>query len=449
MDCEETWNLIAAEMDGELAAADRPRLEAHLAGCAACGSVRDSFRLQDAGLRRAFAGRRKAAAAVAERAIATLRVERRGRSGWRRGLEIGAAAAAGFIVAVLAMRLRPEAPVRPVVVQAPPPVEAPVPPPASAVVDAPGEKLAARLVLANGTVEVLGREGSWAALAEGATISPGVRVRTGEGVLCEFRLSDGSDVRLNESTEIGYAARRGIDLFRGRLWSSVERDDEPFAVHLPASQASVTALGTKFDVRHDGEETSVIVFDGATRFRVAGDEKIVRRGEKATLKDGAIEKRQQEVLLATSWVHKLLTVKGGENPELSERIEELLASIGQEKLDRLYEKEIYDLGESCVRPLLSFLKSKRSSAQAALREKAASILANLAPAWAVPDLIQLLVHEDARVREHAARALERLTGEAQGVPPEEWKKSRSEMEESYDAWLAWWEKNRARFAVGK
>jgi hypothetical protein len=35
------------------------------------------------------------------------------------------------------------------------------------------------------------------------------------------------------------------------------------------------------------------------------------------------------------------------------------------------------------------------------------------------------------------------------VPPEEWKKSRSEMEESYDAWLAWWEKNRARFAVGK
>ena len=45
MNCEEVSTLISAELDGELAPEDRPALEAHLAGCVACRSVLEAFRL--------------------------------------------------------------------------------------------------------------------------------------------------------------------------------------------------------------------------------------------------------------------------------------------------------------------------------------------------------------------------------------------------------------------
>src|SRR4051794_6205148 len=69
MDCEQAANLISARLDGELATADADSLalDAHLAGCAACRAAAEATSVQDAALSRAFAGRRRAAAALAER----------------------------------------------------------------------------------------------------------------------------------------------------------------------------------------------------------------------------------------------------------------------------------------------------------------------------------------------------------------------------------------------
>jgi len=212
-------------------------------------------------------------------------------------------------------------------------------------------------------------------------------------------------------------------------------------------EGSVTALGTKFDVRREGEETHVTVVEGLTRVSGGKDEEIVRPGEIARIHKGGVEKRKADVLLATNWVHRLLALKSGEdNPEVVKRLDDLLASIGEAKLGKLYEDEIKALGESCVRPLLSFLESVRSLQNPTLRRKAGAILADIAPAWAVKELIHLLADDDRAIRAAAARALERLTGETLGRSPDDWEReSWQETRETYARWQAWWFENSARF----
>ena len=67
MDCEQALALISAQIDREIEAADRARLQQHLADCPACRATADAFALQDEELRHSFAPRRAAAAATAER----------------------------------------------------------------------------------------------------------------------------------------------------------------------------------------------------------------------------------------------------------------------------------------------------------------------------------------------------------------------------------------------
>src|SRR5687768_2641675 len=113
MNCDRANNLLSAYADGELDAGERVDVEGHLSTCAACRSAAEALRLQDADLRRAFAPRRRAAAAVAERlelespagpSPAPARTGATGRRWW--GVAV-AAAAAGFLLAVALLRLWP------------------------------------------------------------------------------------------------------------------------------------------------------------------------------------------------------------------------------------------------------------------------------------------------------------------------------------------------------
>ena len=63
---------------------------------------------------------------------------------------------------------------------------------------------------------------------------------------------------------------------------------------------------------------------------------------------------------ASSWTNALLTVEGRDDTELQLRLDELLAGLGQSKLELLFEQEIRALGTSCVVPLLRFIASPRS-----------------------------------------------------------------------------------------
>jgi ferric-dicitrate binding protein FerR (iron transport regulator) len=433
MNCEDIWNLISARMDGELADEDRGRLESHLAGCAVCRSVDESFRAGDEGLRKAFAPGRQAASQVSERTVSRLRDVRGNSRSRRLGIQLVAAAAAGFALAALIFQPWARTP------------------PAGTVASK-SPVVAAQLAFATGDVEVQARDGdAWRPLGRGEGAGAGSRIRTGPRALVELRMEDGSTVRLNEATEVRIERSRSLDLVRGRIWSDVAHHETPFVVKVP--EAAVTALGTKFDVDLDGGGTWLTVVEGATKVTGAEEAEIVRAGERARIEGGKVleKTRTREIVTATSWVNKLLILKGEEGKtEFAGRLEDLLAAIGDAKIAHLRATELEELGESCVRPLLSYLASPRSRGNTQGQETAARTIAAIAPPWAVRDIIiHMLPHESRAVRHAGATALKRLTTETQGKEPEEWESgSWVEMEPVSREWLAWWEKNKGRYPPG-
>src|SRR5262245_1655800 len=104
MRCDDARQQLDAWHDGSLDAETRDAVDAHLASCADCqAAVGDVARL-DADLRRAFAPRRDAATAVADRVLANL-APVTPRTNWTRSAMLAvAAAAAGFLLAVAIFR---------------------------------------------------------------------------------------------------------------------------------------------------------------------------------------------------------------------------------------------------------------------------------------------------------------------------------------------------------
>src|SRR6516164_11288717 len=103
MQCDDARRQLDAWHDGSLDAEMRDAVDAHLASCPDCQATAAEVARLDAGLRRAFAPRRDAAAAVADRVLAKLAPVPPRMSG-PRSVALVAAAAAGFLLAVAIFR---------------------------------------------------------------------------------------------------------------------------------------------------------------------------------------------------------------------------------------------------------------------------------------------------------------------------------------------------------
>jgi hypothetical protein len=75
------------------------------------------------------------------------------------------------------------------------------------------------------------------------------------------------------------------------------------------------------------------------------------------------------------------------------------------------------------------------------------VISDLAPPWAIGDLVTLLDDANEEVRVLAATALLRLTGETHGSPPEKWRSAAAELATARDAWKSWWSTNRQRYPL--
>src|SRR5439155_21354114 len=105
MRCDEARQQLDAWHDGSLDAGLRDALDAHLASCPDCQSAAADVARLDADLRRAFAPRRAAATAVAERVLVNLAPVSPRTTSWTRSATLAvAAAAAGFLLAVASFR---------------------------------------------------------------------------------------------------------------------------------------------------------------------------------------------------------------------------------------------------------------------------------------------------------------------------------------------------------
>ncbi|MET4576812.1 FecR domain-containing protein [Ottowia thiooxydans] len=108
--------------------------------------------------------------------------------------------------------------------------------------------------------------------------------RTGVGEIREIQLPDGTRVWLNTASAFNqqYSADfRRLQLLTGEFLVDTAADDfkRPFIVETP--QGRLRALGTRFTVRQDNEQTVLAVYQGAVEIRTAasGDVKTIGAGQ--------------------------------------------------------------------------------------------------------------------------------------------------------------------------
>jgi hypothetical protein len=441
MRCDEALNRLNARADGELRAEDVAGLEAHLHACAQCRGVAEGLSTIDAELRRALAGRRAAAARLADRTAALVRAS--AGAGVicappavpALGLAWGSmlvGLAAGFLVAVLVFRPWQTRPVRPGSSSAGAPI--------------------ARLAVASGPVEV--REVSqlgFLRCPEDAPIAGDSVVRTGPDARCEIACEDGNALRLDCNTEVMLHRSEVVEVSRGRLWSTCRPGHK--ALEIQSGRGTIVPrAAAQFAVECQPNAVRLIVVDGTVHVQTAQKSMEVGAGQHVRIVAGNVEEDPEggDSLLETGWVNGVLACHSSEHPELVERVHRLLANVGAAKLSLLYEDELRRLGDDGVPPLLAYLASTRGTPDVAQRATAARIVADVAQTRWIADLITLLPDENAEVRFHAARGLERLTGRDQGCEARAWQSQpRSACAEGYQRWLEWWRGNRAHYPAAR
>jgi hypothetical protein len=326
----------------------------------------------------------------------------------------------------------------------------------------------ARLVVATGPegVEYDDRtQGAWqpvAKLPHFQCPSEG-SVRTNDNVRCELVTSEGCVVRMNSGTEIVFHSAGCVELKRGEIWCR-STPQTPLEV-LPSLPPTVverrvptgkspTWSCTASDatcllcVTESGDNVRVTAAAGNISVRARHEILQLAPSETATISGERVDRdRSSDRLLAASWMQPLLIRKGHADRELAERVEDLLARIGESERSELYEAEIRSLGEYSVLPLLKSMESPRPGSDGERRLVAMRIVSDLAPPWAIGDLVGLLKHPDADVRFLSAAALQRLTKQTQGVATETWRGKPAEWEPALAAWQTWWSKNRDRYPL--
>ena len=128
---------------------------------------------------------------------------------------------------------------------------------------------------------------------------------TGVGEQRIVRLADGSTVRLDTDSRIVVrfaAGERHVALDRGQAFFEVAHDpSRPFIVR--AGDTTVRAVGTRFDVRRDGDQVRAVLVEGVVQVRTASAAKIwtLQAGQQITSGDGAPQARVVDVQAATGW----------------------------------------------------------------------------------------------------------------------------------------------------
>lgn len=149
----------------------------------------------------------------------------------------------------------------------------------------------------------------------------------GTGEMPTIVLEDGSLLQMNASSAVAYDfgdGRRVVRLLRGQAYFEVAPDpDRPFIVE--AGGAQVTALGTAFDVRLNGDGAEVTVTEHAVRLEIAGQPDLARQipeGERAIWDqaDHRVELAPADGATALAWRRGQLVM---DNAPLSYVVEEM------------------------------------------------------------------------------------------------------------------------------
>ena len=128
----------------------------------------------------------------------------------------------------------------------------------------------------------------------------------------ELTLIDGTQVVLNIDSEIATSftqGQRDVVLVRGEVDFRVAHDKErPFVVR--AGEGSVTALGTRFQVRRDAQDSLVTLLEGSVRVATPRGRQVLVPNETAKLyKSGAITVAMVDPAGALGWMEGRLSFR--------------------------------------------------------------------------------------------------------------------------------------------
>jgi transmembrane sensor len=128
-------------------------------------------------------------------------------------------------------------------------------------------------------------------------------------------LEDGSRVRLNTDSKVQVhftRTERRVKLLRGEAFFEVAHNAaRPFTVD--TGEAHVRALGTKFDVRRDGDATQVTLLEGRVQIGQAGRPStatLVPNQALTVTATGITAPRPSNAVEASSWTSGRLTFRG-------------------------------------------------------------------------------------------------------------------------------------------
>ena len=130
------------------------------------------------------------------------------------------------------------------------------------------------------------------------------------------QLADGSMVRLDTSSRIRVRFSRGerhIDLLQGQAFFDVAHDtSRPFVVQ--AGATSVRAVGTRFDVRRDGDQVKATLVEGVVQVRMQGGAApsvwTLHPGQQIVTSRAPPQTRQVDTQAATSWTTGRVVFEG-------------------------------------------------------------------------------------------------------------------------------------------
>jgi anti-sigma factor RsiW len=398
MNCTDAPALICGHIDGELDADQNVQLTEHLEGCGACQATLSDLRSQDEQFRELITPLRADADALAERVLAEL--SPRGAAqrpplwfGWFAAAASIALLGSGFYIAE----------------------------------QTPGTS--ARVVMSLGPIAIDDHPAN-----EPATSSP---IHNGSTVVahgrgCEFRLSGGATVRVRENSEARFDAPSAVELVSGRLYAATAENGRP--LRLKVADTVVIARSARVDIEHIDTGTMVMVEQGAITIESGKQPVHLNAGQIVSIDAGhvGVPRHVVDPIAETRWITPFVAAREEMDSERRDRVTLVLAALSGTP-----PQNCGGFGRDHEQLLVSPENRIRQT----------EALADLAPGWRIPLLIDLLVDSVPDVRYHAARGLKRLTGEDLGRPPQSWRDLGSIACTTGDVpnWEAWWAENQARF----
>jgi len=316
---------------------------------------------------------------------------------------------------------------------------------------------AGKLALALGPVE--GKAASdpdWKPLTAGSSLEASTWIRTPAKSKCVLELGNGTELWINEKSEILLAGARQIEIKVGEVYARVAQEASPFVSKSEFSTAEVASgvVDLGFIIRDPDDPLRKKVSRTRTLFSVlegkltikATYTQILTAGYTCDMVDRSLNTPDPigNRTNLTLWIHDLLLARG-QTAEIEKRLDAMLAMLGEYEGEDLSEKGYRAFGDPAAVFLLEYLKYPLPANQAPRRQKAARIAADGAAPKTAPALSALLEDSDPEVRSAAAAGLKRLTGQDLGYAANFWRSDK--FADGVKAWAEWMKKNAASLAA--